>query len=155
MQVYGGDETLLTALREAQVAADEKPTLRVSQPPESQEILTSEVLATPEVLPTQPVARIDEPKAAPSESVVEPIFEYVTTAATVEESPSPHARFIKTSDPVEPEDLILVAKRGSPDADMIVVEDDLAYAGAPKAEGILVRKQDYRQMFARLRRGNT
>lgn len=144
MQVYGADENLLLTLREAQTAIAETPALRVAPAPEP-----AAALAAP------PVVKLAEPNAASAASTVEPIFEYVTTIATVEATPTPHARFVKSSDPVEPEDLILVAKRTTADADMIVVEDDPNYAGAPAPEGLLVRKQDYRQMFARLRRGNS
>jgi hypothetical protein len=67
--------------------------------------------------------------------------------------PQPHARFVKEPDPVEPEDTIIVPRRGPSDAEMIIVEDDPTIEGRPAPEATLVRNQDYGRMFARLRRG--
>ena len=62
-------------------------------------------------------------------------------------------RYTSQWDPVEPDDLIIVPRRPQSDADMIIVEDD-PHVG-PAGDGAIkpVRKQDFRQMFARLRRG--
>lgn len=67
--------------------------------------------------------------------------------------PQPHARFAKEPDPVEPEDTIIVPRRGPGDAEMIVIEDDPTIEGRPEPEASVVRTQDYGRMFARLRRG--
>jgi type II secretory pathway predicted ATPase ExeA len=57
------------------------------------------------------------------------------------------------TDPVEPEDFMIVPKRPQRDADMIIIEDDPHPGPRHDAEASPVRKQDLRQMFARLRRG--
>jgi len=59
--------------------------------------------------------------------------------------------FAAEADPVEPEDFVIIPKRANSDADMIIVEDDPHTAG-PTAEAIPVRKQDYRQLFTRMRK---
>lgn len=66
--------------------------------------------------------------------------------------PQPHARFVKEPDPVEPEDTIIVPRRPTGDAEMIVVEDDPTIEGRAAPEATVVRNQDYGRMFARLRR---
>jgi type II secretory pathway predicted ATPase ExeA len=58
-----------------------------------------------------------------------------------------------STDPVEPEDFVIVPKRPQRDADMIIIEDDPHPALRHDTEASPVRKQDLRQMFARLRRG--
>jgi type II secretory pathway predicted ATPase ExeA len=68
--------------------------------------------------------------------------------------PQPHTRFVKDPDPVEPEDTIIVPRRATGDAEIILVEDDPTIEGRPAPEATVVRTQDYGRMFARLRRGS-
>jgi len=56
-------------------------------------------------------------------------------------------------DAVEPEELTITSRRTSGDADMIIVEDE-AHETLRGSEAVVVRKQEYRQLFARLRRGS-
>jgi general secretion pathway protein A len=60
--------------------------------------------------------------------------------------------FAAEADPVEPEDFVIIPKRANSDADMIIVEDDPQDAVGPTPEATPVRKQDYRQLFARMRK---
>jgi general secretion pathway protein A len=62
------------------------------------------------------------------------------------------ADFAAEADPVEPEDFVIIPKRANSDADMIIVEDDPQDAAGPTPEATPVRKQDYRQLFARMRK---
>lgn len=57
-------------------------------------------------------------------------------------------------DPVEPDDFIVVPRCPPSDADMIIVEDEPHVGAAGDVAIKPVRKQDFRQMFARLRRGS-
>lgn len=63
---------------------------------------------------------------------------------------SPHLEF-PVVDVVEPEDFVIAPRRATSDADMIIFEDEPAPAQAPEA--VLVRKQEFRQLFSRLRTG--
>ena len=54
-------------------------------------------------------------------------------------------------DVVEPEDFVIAPRRSMSDADMIILEDEPAPVQA--AEAVLVRKQEFRQLFSRLRTG--
>lgn len=62
------------------------------------------------------------------------------------------AGFAAEADPVEPEDFLIIPKRVDSDADMIIVEDDPQDTAGPAPEATPVRKQDYRQLFARMRK---
>jgi type II secretory pathway predicted ATPase ExeA len=129
--VYAPDAKLLSTLFETQQTLDAAPQLRVKASPEPA------VAVAPKPVPAAPAA----PAFAPS--------------IPISDSPTPHARFAKQSDPVEPEDLVIVAKRSaSGDGDMIILEDEPAREVGRAPEATIVRKQDYRQMFARLRRGS-
>ena len=60
--------------------------------------------------------------------------------------------WIRETDPVEPEDTMIVPRRPSVDAEMIVVEEDPGTDLSAAPEATLVRNHDYGRMFARLRR---
>ena len=63
---------------------------------------------------------------------------------------SPHLEF-PIVDVVEPEDFVIAPRRTTSDADMIILEDEPAPVHTPEA--VLVRKQEFRQLFSRLRTG--
>ena len=63
---------------------------------------------------------------------------------------SPHLEF-PIVDVVEPEDFVIAPRRSTSDADMIILEDEPAQVNTPEA--VLVRKQEFRQLFSRLRTG--
>ena len=84
--------------------------------------------------------------AAPATTSVKPA---ATATAAALEAP----RYSSQWDPVEPEGMFIVPRRPTSDADMIIIEDDPHVGAATDAEAKPVRKQDFRQMFQRLRRG--
>ncbi|MBA4016956.1 MAG: hypothetical protein C0483_07205 [Pirellula sp.] len=63
---------------------------------------------------------------------------------------SPHLEF-PIVDVVEPEDFVIAPRRSTSDADMIILEDEPSTVQTPEA--VLVRKQEFRQLFSRLRTG--
>jgi type II secretory pathway predicted ATPase ExeA len=125
VQVYGSDTRILNALAEAQQSARSAPAPKA-------------------------VLHVGEESRRPA----------AASPITVEEDPlpgegrdvRPHARFVKDSDPVEPEDLQISPRRPSGDAEMIIVEDDPSGDARSLPEATPVRGHDYGRMFARLRR---
>jgi type II secretory pathway predicted ATPase ExeA len=129
VQVYGADAMLLSTLFETQQTLKEAQALHVAE--------------------TMKPPTIAAGTAAEARSHEDGELEDAIVAG-----PSPHARFAKHSDPVEPEDMVIIPKRSTSDADMIIIEDDPIIDAAGVSETTVVRKKDYRQMFAKLRRGN-
>jgi len=86
--------------------------------------------------------RVDAP-AATQRPVLRPQPESVAKR-------SPHIE-LPVIDVVEPEDFVIAPRRSSSDADMIILEDDPVPTHQPEATP--VRKQEFRQLFARLRQG--
>jgi hypothetical protein len=122
VQVYGSEARILSALADAQrVVRETPPKLKVAE------------------------QRTDAPVIAPQIELVD------ETADEVSAGPQPHTRFIRESDPVEPEDTLIVPRRPTGDAEIIVVEDDPGSEGGPAPEASVVRSNDYGRMFARLR----
>jgi len=93
------------------------------------------------------------PPSAPPSSTVHPAASSANAGRPSILRPVRETSSGLSSDPVEPEDFVIVPKRPQRDADMIIIEDDPHPGRRVDTEASPVRKQDLRQMFARLRRG--
>ncbi len=99
---------------------------------------------------------VREPASRPSSKPIERSDAAATQRPVLRPQPaqiaaqSPHLEF-PIVDVVEPEDFVIAPRRSMSDADMIILEDEPAPVQA--AEAVLVRKQEFRQLFSRLRTG--
>jgi len=153
VQSYGSQARLIADLF-AERTAPATPNLRVAEASHAETRVEShraeshhaESQAVPKAAPpaSLPIMNIDDDLPM---NVVGPNDEIVSDRR----APQPHARFNKEPDPVEPEDMVIIPRRSTGDADMIIVEDDPTDDGRP-GEATLVRNKDYGRMFARLRR---
>jgi type II secretory pathway predicted ATPase ExeA len=182
--VYSSEGRSLALLLEAGRRMREKAeSVETPAAPEAQPPISQQVAAQPKAAPQPQAAQPTAPAPAPvavetappsrKESVATPVEPNIPlssiplTSAPVAPVPtggrssilrpghSREAAAAFNADPVEPEDFMIVPKRPQRDADMIIIEDDPHPGPRHEAEASPVRKQDLRQMFARLRRGSS
>jgi hypothetical protein len=151
-QVYSSEGKALSALLAASRAMHDQA--RIGTAAEAKPI------ATKIIEPSKPVpsaaAQVKPISCSESSTVVSSAPSFSQAASqTISRNTIPLSRaeagFAAEADPVEPEDFVIIPKRANTDADMIIVEDD-PQEGAPIPEATLVKKQDYRQLFARMRK---
>lgn len=133
-QVYSTEGTMLSALLNASRAMHDQAKAKLSS--EAQ-------------VEYKPTATSGEPAGAAASNLAgaRPIVRQTIPLSVGRQETG----FAAEADPVEPEDFVIIPKRINSDADMIIVEDDPNGATA-NVEATPVRKQDYRQLFARMRK---
>lgn len=141
----GGRDPFLEDFVEEEVVVDRYAAAdRLSGP--RVQVYGSEARILSALAEAQRAVRTDAPVVAPQIRIED------DASDEVDVRPQPHARFIRETDPVEPEDTMIVPRRPSGDAEMIVVEEDPGTDLSAAPEATLVRNHDYGRMFARLRR---
>jgi type II secretory pathway predicted ATPase ExeA len=144
-QVYSTEGTMLSALLNASRAMHEQAKAKLVSEPKAEAKPTVKSVEPATIKPAQTV---DTSVAARSSHVeVRPVVRQTIPLSVGRQETG----FAAEADPVEPEDFVIIPKRANSDADMIIIEDDPNGAN-PNVEATPVRKQDYRQLFARMRK---
>lgn len=153
-QVYSNEGKVLSALLSAGKAIhDQARSVAAEAKPIATKIIEPMKVAPSAATPSK-VASCSESATVVSStpSFVQPQPQVAARSTIPLASGRIDAGFAAEADPVEPEDFVIIPKRVNSDADMIIVEDDPQDAAGPAPEATPVRKQDYRQLFARMRK---
>lgn len=153
-QVYSTEGKVLSALLSASKAMhDQARSVAAEAKPIATKIIEPMKVAPSAATPSK-VASCSESATVVSStpSFVQPQPQVAARSTIPLASGRIDAGFAAEADPVEPEDFVIIPKRVNSDADMIIVEDDPQDAAGPAPEATPVRKQDYRQLFARMRK---